>query len=210
MTTVGLSQVAGQAAREPLGAGLNFLWLELTNRCNLKCVHCYTLPQDAVHRRRASAQPRTSNRLLAASKEIGFEFVEVFTNLTLLDEETVRLARSADIRFGHVGVLRQARGAPGHTRNGSSHARTIKNLKHLIDSEVVTAPAVIQIDQETAESKARSASSPTSACGISEGRACARSARRGGHVAADPDVGAVRSLLSGRLCVAPDGDAYRA
>src|ERR1700751_3694037 len=42
MTTVGLSQVAGQAAREPLGAGLNFLWLELTNRCNLKGVHCYT------------------------------------------------------------------------------------------------------------------------------------------------------------------------
>jgi molybdenum cofactor biosynthesis enzyme MoaA len=22
--------------------GLDFLWLELTNRCNLRCVHCYT------------------------------------------------------------------------------------------------------------------------------------------------------------------------
>ena len=21
---------------------LDFLWLELTNRCNLQCVHCYT------------------------------------------------------------------------------------------------------------------------------------------------------------------------
>ena len=24
------------------GEGLQFLWLELTNRCNLRCVHCYT------------------------------------------------------------------------------------------------------------------------------------------------------------------------
>ena len=24
------------------GEGLQFLWLELTNRCNLRCGHCYT------------------------------------------------------------------------------------------------------------------------------------------------------------------------
>ena len=30
-----------------VGAGLDFLWLELTNRCNLRCVHCYT---ESAHR----------------------------------------------------------------------------------------------------------------------------------------------------------------
>jgi hypothetical protein len=42
MTTLGLPPVADQAASEPVGAGLSFLWLELTNGCNLKCVHCCT------------------------------------------------------------------------------------------------------------------------------------------------------------------------
>ncbi|WP_326710042.1 hypothetical protein OG758_12440 [Streptomyces sp. NBC_01474] len=27
---------------EDVDGVLNFLWLELTNRCNLQCVHCYT------------------------------------------------------------------------------------------------------------------------------------------------------------------------
>jgi 2-iminoacetate synthase ThiH len=30
------------ARRDAVDGGLNFLWLELTNRCNLQCVHCYT------------------------------------------------------------------------------------------------------------------------------------------------------------------------
>jgi len=25
----------------PAGQGLDFLWLELTSRCNLRCIHCY-------------------------------------------------------------------------------------------------------------------------------------------------------------------------
>ena len=27
---------------EDVNGVLNFLWLELTNRCNLQCLHCYT------------------------------------------------------------------------------------------------------------------------------------------------------------------------
>jgi MoaA/NifB/PqqE/SkfB family radical SAM enzyme len=29
-------------AYSPTSKTLDFLWLELTNRCNLRCVHCYT------------------------------------------------------------------------------------------------------------------------------------------------------------------------
>ena len=42
MTTVGLTPAADRPVRQQVGAGLDFLWLELTNRCNLRCVHCYT------------------------------------------------------------------------------------------------------------------------------------------------------------------------
>jgi uncharacterized radical SAM superfamily Fe-S cluster-containing enzyme len=31
-----------RTAHSPATQTLDFLWLELTNRCNLRCVHCYT------------------------------------------------------------------------------------------------------------------------------------------------------------------------
>jgi MoaA/NifB/PqqE/SkfB family radical SAM enzyme len=33
-----------RTAHSPATQTLDFLWLELTNRCNLRCVHCYTGP----------------------------------------------------------------------------------------------------------------------------------------------------------------------
>ena len=33
---------AQAATPESVDGVLDFLWLELTNRCNLRCVHCYT------------------------------------------------------------------------------------------------------------------------------------------------------------------------
>jgi len=236
MTTVGLPQVAGQAARESLGAGLSFLWLELTNRCNLKCVHCYTesgpqtgdrdlLTTDdylsvmnqayALGCRKMQfigGEPqlnRDFHRLLAASKEIGFEFVEVFTNLTLLDEETVRFARSADIRFATSVYSDKPEAHQAITRNGSSHARTIKNLKRLIDSEVVTRAAVIQIDQETAEIE--STKRFLADLGVRHIRGSrVRAFGRGEDVMSQPTRMSelCGHCWSGRLCVAPDGDAY--
>src|SRR5579864_6380253 len=93
---------------------VNFLWLELTNRCNLKCSHCYSgsgpdagsedcLLQDDYECLIADAaqigcrqiqfiggEP-TLNRalphLIAAAQGKGYEFVEVFTNLTRLDND---------------------------------------------------------------------------------------------------------------------------
>ena len=69
-------------------------------------------------------------RLLVASKAIGFEFVEVFTNLTRLDEETVRFARSAGVRFAtsvysdrpevHAAITRSARATRGRSRTSSA------------------------------------------------------------------------------------------
>src|SRR5919201_1837389 len=94
-------------------AFLSFLWLELTNRCNLHCVHCYTEsdPYSGDHdlltaedyqgiMREArdlgcrriqliGGEPQLNpefGRLLRYAVNVGFEFVEVFTNLTRLDD----------------------------------------------------------------------------------------------------------------------------
>ena len=236
MTTAGPPSVAVRATHETVGTGLDFLWLELTNRCNLQCVHCYTessphtggddvLTTDdylsvmtqayALGCRRMQfigGEPqlnRDFQQLLVASKEIGFEFVEVFTNLTRLEDETVRFAQGAGIRFATSVYSDRPEVHHAITRNRSSHARTVRNLKRLIDNEVVTRAAVIVIDQEPDD--VQRTKRFLADLGVSHIRdSPVREFGRGEEVLSR---GAAMSGLcghcwSGRICVAPDGNAY--
>jgi uncharacterized radical SAM superfamily Fe-S cluster-containing enzyme len=90
---------------------LDFLWLELTNRCNLQCVHCYTDShphsgdRDILTKRDYESlmiqayelgcrklqfiggEPQLNTAfypLLIKAKTVGFEFIEIFSNLTRL------------------------------------------------------------------------------------------------------------------------------
>jgi len=90
---------------------LDFLWLELTNQCNLKCVHCYSESGpasternilDADHYMRLLSEAydlgcrrvqfiggeptlnRALARLIQHADESGFELIEVYTNLVKL------------------------------------------------------------------------------------------------------------------------------
>jgi MoaA/NifB/PqqE/SkfB family radical SAM enzyme len=113
--------------RERMGclAGLNFLWLEITRRCNLTCEHCYVssgpgLPLTEGMRHddwcrvlddaRAAGCRRVQfiggeptihpdlPRLLEHARHAGFSQCEVFTNATLLREDLVQT-------FKRLGVL---------------------------------------------------------------------------------------------------------
>ena len=236
MRTVGLSPIADRAGRQQVGAGLDFLWLELTNRCNLRCVHCYTEsgPQTgdrdlltaadylsvmsqayALGCRRMQfigGEPQLNpdfQRLLVASKEIGFEFVEVFTNLTRLDEETLRFARRTGVRFATSVYSDRPDVHAAITKNASSHARTIKNLKRLIDSDIVTRAAVIQVDQRPAEIETTKRF--LTDLGVRHVRdSRVRAFGRGEEVLSRQTAMAelCGHCWSGRLCVAPDGEVY--
>ena len=95
---------------------VDFLWLELTNRCNLQCVHCYAdsgptaekgtlskadyigLMREAFRLgcRRVQfigGEPtlyRDLPELIRTARQMGFEFIEVYTNLTILPEELLQ------------------------------------------------------------------------------------------------------------------------
>lgn len=167
------------AARDfALDRHLDFLWLELTNRCNLQCVHCYTEShpgrndRDILTRQdyesimaRAyelgcrkiqfiGGEPqlnRDFKSLLRRARETGYEFVEVFSNLTLLDDQTLEYTADNQVCFATSVYSDDPAAHDAVTKVRSSHARTVRNLKKLIARGSVTRAAIIIIDQKDEE-----------------------------------------------------------
>ncbi|MCI2421572.1 radical SAM protein [Saccharopolyspora sp. K220] len=218
------------------GRGLDFLWVELTNRCNLRCVHCYTESHPASgHRDVLTAvdyeslmvdayrigcrriqfiggEPQLSRdfmRLLSRANEIGFEFIEVFTNLTRLTEDVLRFAELNGICFATSVYSYDPAAHDAITTVRTSHARTIANLKRLINSGVTTRAAMINIRQDESEiGRTRQFLEDLGVGSV-----------RGSHVREFGRGEAVtggRARMSalcghcwdGKLCVAPDGVVY--
>jgi MoaA/NifB/PqqE/SkfB family radical SAM enzyme len=151
------------------------LWLELTNRCNLQCVHCYTEShphagnrdllstadyESVLHQAHAlgcrkvqfiGGEPQLNPdflRLVVAAKTIGFEFIEVYSNLTRLDDETIRYAAGNGVCFATSVYSDEPSAHDAITKVRSSHSRTIGNLKKLLASGVETRAAIIVVDQD--------------------------------------------------------------
>ncbi|WP_406426742.1 radical SAM/SPASM domain-containing protein [Streptomyces sp. NBC_00147] len=216
---------------------LEFLWLELTNRCNLKCVHCYTeshphsgdrdiLTADDYEAVVAQAYdlgcrkvqligggPQLNpefRRLLRRSVELGFEFVEVFSNLTMLDEDTITFSSENGVHFATSVYADEPAAHDAVTTVRGSHRRTIENLRRLVQRGVRTRAAVIDVNQDT-ESAERTVKFLT-ALGVS-GSTRSSEVREFGR--AKELLGQESSLSglcgycwSGKLAVAPDGKVF--
>jgi radical SAM protein with 4Fe4S-binding SPASM domain len=100
----------------PCPVKLEFIWLELTSACNSKCLHCYaesgpsctTLDQVPHHRwlsliEEAKVLGATAIQLIGGepllypawrdlvikAHETGYEYIEIFTNATLIDDACI-------------------------------------------------------------------------------------------------------------------------
>lgn len=85
--------------------------------------------------------------LLVKAKTLGFEFIEVFSNLTRLADETVQYAADNGICFATSVYSNEASGHDAITRVKSSHTRTMTNLKKLIGAGIETRAAIIVMDR---------------------------------------------------------------
>lgn len=220
----------------PIGnAALDFLWLELTNRCNLRCIHCYSDShpgsgyrdrlttedyRDLMHQAFAlgcrgvqfiGGEPQLHPdflELVRVAKDIGFTFVEVFSNLTFLSAGTVRYAAENGIRFATSVYSDDPSEHDRITTVRASHTRTLGNLRKLIAAGVETRAGVIAVDQPpgTVERTQRFLRD------LGVGRVRTSDVREFGRGESVTGQSAGLSGLcghcwSGKLCITPDGDA---
>jgi MoaA/NifB/PqqE/SkfB family radical SAM enzyme len=157
--------------------GLSFLWLEITRRCNLACVHCYadSGPHLPLAERMAFAdwcrvmgdaramgcrriqfiggEPTLHpdlGRLVAHARHVGFKHCEVFTNATLLREDLVQTFKRLDVLV-HFSIY--SFDPVVHDRMTGQHGsfeRTVDGIRQLVRRGVRLAAGVILVPEHNA------------------------------------------------------------
>jgi organic radical activating enzyme len=166
---------------EEEGKGLHFLWLEVTSKCNLECVHCYSdsgpdrpLQESMTHGdweealRQASSlgcrrvqftggEPTLYPRLpdlLATARALSFEFVEVYTNGMILTD----IMKASFLRHKvNLAFSLYAADAEAHeevTRRRGSFERTLSNIQWALRSRLPVRVAAIETPLNTGQAEA--------------------------------------------------------
>lgn len=158
--------------------GLDFVWLELTNRCNLQCSHCYTESSptsgdkdvlgeadylDLIDQLHAlgcrkiqfiGGEPtlnRSLPRLIEAAHLRGYEFIEVFTNLTRLSDDLLDTFQRYKVAVATSFYSHRRRTHDTITGQIGSYDRTLRNMRRVIASGLQFRVGVIVIDQDAEE-----------------------------------------------------------
>ena len=150
---------------------LDFLWLELTDACNLKCIHCYARSdhksgkKDKLNindwKRIINESYSTGCRkiqfiggepflignkifdLIRHAINVGFNFVEIFTNGTLLDENKIDLLKrwKANIAISFYSINRSIH--ESITTVKGSYDKTLSTIKRLKQRDIPFRIAVV-------------------------------------------------------------------
>jgi MoaA/NifB/PqqE/SkfB family radical SAM enzyme len=168
---------SAQVGVRPRAPKLDFAWLELTNRCNLQCVHCYAesaptsgdkdllTESDYLSLIRQirnlgcetiqfiGGEP-TLNRslpvLLQAARDEQFTFIEVFTNLTRLPERLL-----ADLCRLRIAVATSFYSSDpdvhdGITSQSGSFQRTVQNIRRVLKAGLELRVGIIEMEENRA------------------------------------------------------------
>lgn len=157
---------------------LDFLWIELTSRCNLRCIHCYAesesvvggevkqlgvLCEDEVKKlideaaalgcrklQFTGGEPmlrRDLRELIEHAGARGFEFIEVFTNGTLLTESMIRFLADRGVNVAMSIHSYKAENHDAITGVSGSFEKTMSSLELLLAYGVPTRCATVAMKQ---------------------------------------------------------------
>jgi MoaA/NifB/PqqE/SkfB family radical SAM enzyme len=153
---------------------LSFLWLEITAKCNLLCSHCYadSGPQADLHGNMTygdwtraldeaaelrcrnvqfiggepTLHPRLAD-LVDHANHRGFEFIEVYTNVTRLGKELVGCFQRSGV---HVGTAFYSDDPVVHehvTQGKGSWQRTVAGIETVLAAGLPIRVAVVETDR---------------------------------------------------------------
>ncbi len=158
---------------EQLGnSPLNFLWVELTQRCNLECSHCYsesnhTLPvnqtmtlsdwKDLLDEARAckcgavqfiGGEPflfPQIDELIDHAILLEFDYVEIFTNGTTVNTNTIKSLRKNRVRLATTVYSFDACTHDAITGIAGSWEQTVSGLRMLLENDIQLRVQVVQM-----------------------------------------------------------------
>jgi MoaA/NifB/PqqE/SkfB family radical SAM enzyme len=155
-------QVVEKIPLSPPEMKLNFVWLELTQNCNLKCLHCYVKgsnnkengsDSDLLNIREwkriikegydlgcrqiqfIGGEPMLLGKkiftLIELARILGYELIELFSNLTLLAEEDINLLVKYNVQVATSIYSKRAEIHDCITTRKGSFNQTINNVRKL-------------------------------------------------------------------------------
>ena len=155
-------------------ARVDFTWLELTNQCNLHCVHCYAesspqggdddlltesdylnLLQDIQDLGCRGVQfiggeptlNRSLKRLIHRASELGFSLIEVFTNLIQLPQDLLDTFVECQVAVATSFYSHDAAVHDAITMHPGSFERTVSNMRRILDANLRLRAGIIVMDQ---------------------------------------------------------------
>ncbi|HLA38073.1 MAG TPA: PqqD family peptide modification chaperone [Candidatus Brocadiales bacterium] len=142
-------------------AGLSFMWLELTNACNLSCAHCYA---EAGVRRTNELSHRQWKEILEEGSELGarhvqltggettlypglidlveyarschYTGIEVVTNATRLEDRLLRQWATLGVKVAVSFYSYDPEAHDGITRSPGSFRQTVEGIKALLSYQI--------------------------------------------------------------------------
>jgi len=153
---------------------MRFFWFEVTPRCNLRCIHCYNesgpeLPHIIYDKEKMikimqrmydygcknihfiGGEPLILGELLGeliiCARKIGFNFIEVFSNLTLLNRRMLDIFVDNNISiatsiYGPNGAIHDM-----ITKQPGSFDKTIKAVKQILNAGMNIRTSTIKMKQ---------------------------------------------------------------
>lgn len=215
---------------------LDFLWLEVTAKCNLSCIHCYaeSAPQRRLHERMSpedwedvldqaamlgcravqfiGGEPTMHPALpalIGRARELGFHDVEVYTNGTMFKPRTkdAFLRYKVDLAFSVYAANSETHDRV--TQQTGSFASTLASIKWALDSGLSVRAGIIEMDanaNQAHDARVRLEEMGVSNIGIDRVRGVGRGASK--HMAASPYDELCGACWRGKLAITATGQIF--
>jgi MoaA/NifB/PqqE/SkfB family radical SAM enzyme len=211
--------------------GLSFLWLELTNRCNLECTHCYTdsapmrvdekpiskegyfdLLSDAYAAGCRKVQfiggEPTLNKilpdLLERARTLGYDYIEIYSNMTHVGTELFDQVSNTGSRLATSVYSDDPATHDQITNRKGSHSKTEQNIREAIRRGIPVRVGFVEMPENRGHAT-RTANWIASLGEIAFHHDVLRKFGRGDEVDSQ-SAGLCGNCWKGSLCVSPSGE----